>query len=247
MFKISERLYDDMAETLQNDYFELFYVPTMIANRLLRNRFCGRSYGSVILVVHTILKNMPPCKYFILISLSVKVGRPAHSSLSVARFLLVSLVNFWQFIAIAKGRGRRIYCPFSAHLCGLRPIIISSVTYRARLIRWQINEPVESDSKELQDRILGFLLVRDQTSSNAFALFLQLHFPWPSYQPPGLIVSIAISSLPFTFLTPATKLRHKRLRQLYSRLLLTGPFRSPVCITLGYRHRSLQVGRQQFQ
>lgn len=133
MFKIRERLYDDMAETLQNDYFELFYVPTMIANRLLRNRFCGRSYGSVILVVHTILKNMPPCKYFILISLSVKVGRPAHSSLSVARFLLVSLVNFWQFIAIAKGRGRRMYCPFSAHLCGLRPIIISSVTYRARL------------------------------------------------------------------------------------------------------------------
>lgn len=112
MFKIRERLYDEMAEPLQNDYFELLYVPTMIANRLLRNRFCGRSHGSVILVVHTILKNMPPCKYFILISLSVRVGRPAHSSLSVARFLLVSLVNFWQFIAIAKGRGRRMYCPF---------------------------------------------------------------------------------------------------------------------------------------
>ena len=111
MFKKRERLYDDMAETLQNDYFELLYVSTKIANRLLRNRICGRSYGSVVLVVHTVL-NMPPCKSFILVSISVEVGRPAHSSLSVAVFLLVSLVNFWQFIVVAKGRGRRMYCPF---------------------------------------------------------------------------------------------------------------------------------------
>lgn len=95
-------------------------------------------------------------------------------------------------LLLRKGGADECVALFVAHLCGLRPTIVSGMTYRG-LKRWQINEPVETDSQKLQDCKIRNLTGPCSPSPSPFAffqkpfaLFLQLPFPRPPYQPPGL-------------------------------------------------------------